>query len=151
MAGLRSFSLRAALLGAILVPSAGAAVAEDKKPATPMPPWQIQFPLDQTFSLRELNGKPVPSDLDVSLKIDGNLRGTGFTGCNSWSATIYPINGQKLALGPPVLTKKQCAKDVMQIETGFLSALVGQPAWDLVNDELIIKGPHGSLKMVRSL
>src|SRR5258708_7387456 len=32
---------------------------------------QKNFPLDQTWSLRELNGKPVPSTLDVSLKIDG--------------------------------------------------------------------------------
>jgi heat shock protein HslJ len=127
------------------------AFADDDKPKQPMPPWQIQFPLDQTFSLRELNGKPVPEGLDVSLKIDGSLRGTGYTGCNSWSATIYPIRGQKLALGPPALTKNECPKDVKAIEVGFLNALVGNPSWDLINDELIIKGPHGTLKMVRSL
>ena len=39
----------------------------------------------------------------------------------------------------------------MAIETGFLSALFGQPSWDLVNGELIIKGPRGTLKMVRSI
>ena len=150
---IRFASTRAALVAAARAAavSGAAFAASDDKPKTPMPPWSIQFPFDQTFSLKELNGKPVPDGLDVSMKIDGSQRGTGFTGCNSWSATIYPINGQKLAAGPPALTKKQCPKDVMAIETGFLSALYGQPAWDLVNGELIIKGPRGTLKMVRSL
>jgi heat shock protein HslJ len=62
---------------------------EDKdEPPKPLPPLQKNFPLDQTWSLRELNGKPVPPGLDASLKIDGALRGSGFTGCNSWSATL---------------------------------------------------------------
>ena len=86
---------------------------EDQKPK-PLPPLQKNFPLDQTWSLRELNGKPVPSGLDASLKIDGALRGSGFTGCNSWSATLYPVKDQHLMVGPFALTKKQCAKDVMQ-------------------------------------
>ncbi|MBV8664658.1 MAG: META domain-containing protein [Hyphomicrobiales bacterium] len=117
----------------------------------PLPPQQKNFPLDQTWSLRELNGKPVRSDLDVSLKIDGALRGSGFTGCNTWSATMYPIKDQKLLVGPYALTKKQCDKDTMAIEFGFLSALLNQPAWDLVNGELVIKGSRGSLRLVRSL
>ena len=116
-----------------------------------MPPQQKNFPLDQTWQLKELNGKPVPADLDVSLKIDGALRGSGFTGCNSWSATMYPIKDQHLAVGPYALTKKQCDKDTMAIEFGFLTALLAQPSWDLVNGELVIKGPRGSMRLARSL
>jgi heat shock protein HslJ len=123
---------------------------EDKTPK-PLPPLQKNFPLDQTWSLRELNGKPVPSGLDASLKIDGNLRGSGFTGCNSWSATLYPVKDQHLMVGPFALTKKQCPKDVMAIEFGFLSGLLGSPTWDLVNGDLVIKGPRGSMRLVRSL
>jgi heat shock protein HslJ len=123
---------------------------EDDTPK-PLPPLQKNFPLDQTWSLKELNGKPVPPGSDVSLKIDGALRGSGFTGCNSWSATLYPVKDQHLAVGPYALTKKQCAKDVMQLELGFLSALVGSPTWDLVNGELVIKGPRGALRLGRSL
>ena len=91
---------------------------EDNGPPKPLPPQQKNFPLDQTWSLRELNGKPVPDGLDVSFKIDGSLRGSGFTGCNSWSATIYPVKDQHLAVGPYALTKKQCAKDLMAVELG---------------------------------
>src|SRR5208283_904325 len=129
---------------------AGAYAADDEE-KHPLPPLQKNFPFDQTFSLRELNGKPVPEGLDASLKIDGNLRGSGFTGCNSWSATLYPVKDQHLMVGPFALTKKQCPKDVMQIEVGFLSTLIGNPTWDLVNGDLVIKGPRGTARLARSL
>ena len=132
-------------------PSHGPQSEEDNAPPKPLPPLQKNFPLDQTWSLRELNGKPVPDGLDASLKIDGNLRGSGYTGCNSWSATLYPVKDQHLLVGPFALTKKQCPKDVMAVEFGFLSSLIGQPTWDLVNGDLVIKGPRGSMRLVRSL
>ena len=124
---------------------------EDQGPPKPLPPLQKNFPLDQTWSLRELNGKPVPAGVDVSLKIDGSLRGSGYTGCNSWSATMYPVKDQHLAVGPYALTKKQCPKDIMQLEMGFLSGLLGSPEWDLVNGDLVIKGPRGTMRLARSL
>jgi heat shock protein HslJ len=131
--------------------SSGPQTDEDKGPPKPLPPLQKNFPLDQTWSLRELNGKPVPDGLDASLKIDGALRGSGFTGCNSWSATLYPVKDQHLMVGPFAMTKKQCPKDVMAIEMGFLSSLIGNPTWDLVNGDLVIKGPRGSIRLARSL
>ena len=153
---LKSISLVAALVSALGF--ATTAYAAQKGPKSegddtpkPLPPLEKNFPLDQTWSLKELNGKPVPPGLDISLKIDGSLRGSGFTGCNSWSATLYPVKDQHLAVGPYALTKKQCAKDIMQLELGFLSALVGNPAWDLVNGDLVIKGPRGALRLARSL
>ena len=153
---LKSISLVAAVAVALCFATAAGAKSkgpqsdEDDTPK-PLPPLQKNFPLGQTWSLRELNGKPVPPGLDISLKIDGTLRGSGFTGCNSWSATLYPVKDQHLAVGPYALTKKQCAKDIMQLELGFLSALVGNPEWDLVNGDLVIKGPRGALRLARSL
>jgi heat shock protein HslJ len=135
--------------------SATSALAQMRMPGDdtvkPLPPQQKNFPLDQTWSLRDINDKPVPAGLDASLKIDGNLRGSGYTGCNAWSATLYPVKDQHLLLGPYALTKKQCAKDVMAVEFSFLSALTGSPTWDLVNGDLVIKGPKGSLRLARSL
>lgn len=150
---LTAAGLGAAALSLAMAASAaqrGPQVEGDKTPK-PLPPLQKNFPLDQTWSLRELNGKSVPSGLDASLKIDGNLRGSGFTGCNSWSATLYPIKDQHLLVGPFALTKKKCPKDVMAIEFGFLSNLLAKPAWDLVNGDLVIKGPRGSMRLARSL
>ena len=143
----------AAVMAAVPVlagPPKGPVDEEEQKPK-PLPPLQKNFPLDQTWSLRELNGKPVPDGLDASLKIDGNLRGSGFTGCNSWSATLYPVKDQHLMVGPFALTKKQCPKDLMALEAGFLTGLLGNPEWDLVNGDLVIKGPRGSMRLERSL
>ncbi len=151
---LMAVALAAAALGLAppaLAGSKGPQTEEDAGPPKPLPPLQKNFPLDQTWSLRELNGKPVPSGLDASLKIDGSLRGSGFTGCNSWSATLYPVKDQHLMVGPFALTKKQCPKDVMAIEVGFLSTLIGNPTWDLVNGDLVIKGPRGAARLARSL
>jgi heat shock protein HslJ len=150
---MKPFLLRAAavLFAAAFATLAAAQMRQKEEELKPLPPSAKQFPLDQTWSLRDLNDKPVPSGLDASLKIDGNLRGSGYTGCNSWSATLYPVKEQHLLVGPFALTKKQCAKDVMAVEFGFLSALTGNPTWDLVNGDLVIKGPKGSLRLARSL
>jgi len=150
-------SVLAMTVGAVFLCAGTAAFAgpsgpqEEEGPPKPLPPQQKNFPLDQTWSLRELNGKPVPEGLDASLKIDGAYRGSGFTGCNSWSATLYPVKDQHLAVGPFAITKKQCPKDVMAVELGFLSSLIGNPTWDLVNGDLVIKGPRGALRLARSL
>ncbi len=142
----------AALCFAAAAYAGGGPQTEDKDaPPKPLPPLQKNFPLDQTWSLRELNGKPVPAGVDASLKIDGTLRGSGYTGCNSWSATMYPVKDQHLAVGPYALTKKQCDKDAMALEAGFLTGLLGSPEWDLVNGDLVIKGPRGSMRLARSL
>ena len=153
---MKSISIVAAV--AIALCFANTAYAKQKGPQSeedeapkPLPPLQKNFPLDQTWSLRELNGKPVPPGLDISLKIDGALRGSGYTGCNSYSATMYPVKDQHLAVGPFALTKKDCAKDVKALEIGFLSALLGNPEWDLVNGDLVIKGPRGAMRLARSL
>ena len=147
---MKATKFRAAIaLSAICL--AFAAQAASDPPPQPMPPQQKNFPLDETWQLKELDGKPVSADVDASLKIDGALHASGYSGCNSWSAVIYPVKDQHLAMGPPALTKKQCDKDTMAIEFGFLSALLAQPTWDLVNGELVIKGPRGEMRLARSL
>lgn len=146
---------RAWVLGLAVALACTAASAKplkkDDDAPKPLPPMQKNFPLDQTFSLRELNGKPVSSSLDVSFKLDGSYRASGFSGCNSWSATAYPQNNQHLLAGGFVTTKKACDKANLEIERGFLRALLGTPAWDLVNGDLVIKGPGGALRFARSL
>ena len=64
---------------------------------------------------------------------------------------MWPSKEQHILAGSFATTHKQCDKDTMAIETGFLGALLGSPAWDLINGDLVIKGPRGTLRMVRSL
>ena len=141
----------AALLGALGVAGAQMRFTDEPEKPKPMPPLQKTFPLDQTFSLRELDGKPVASSLDISLKIDSALHASGFAGCASWSAVMYPIKDQHLLTGQFAPMRKQCDKDTMEIQSKFLSSLLGSPTWDLVNGDLVIKGPRGAMRMVRSL
>ena len=111
--------------------------------------YDKEFPTKATFNLKEINGKPPAGD--ASLLIDGTLRGSGSSGCNTWSATIYPIKGQKLAMGPVVMTKKQCDAAVMAFEKEYLTILHSGPTWDTQGDTLTVKGPTGTLVFLRSL
>ena len=146
--------MRAWVLALTVVLAGAAAFAKplpQEDAPKPLPPMQKNFPLDETFSLRELNGKPVDSTLDVSFKLDGSYHASGFSGCNSWSATAYPQANQHILVGGLVMTKKPCDKANEAIQNGFLRALQGGPAWDLVNGDLVIKGPGGAIRMARSL
>ncbi len=116
-----------------------------------MPPLQKNFPLDQTWSLRELNGKPVPSGLDISLKIDGSLARLRLHRLQFVVGDAVSGQGPASCRRSLALTKKHCPKDVMALELGFLSALLGSPEWDLVNGDLVIKGPRGAMRLARSL
>jgi heat shock protein HslJ len=108
-----------------------------------------EFPTKATWNLKEMNGKAPPAD--ASLLIDGTLRGSGSSGCNTWSATIYPIKGQKLAMGPVVMTKKTCDPALTTFEKEYLTILHSGPTWDQQGDTLTLKGPTGSLVFARSL
>ena len=64
---LKSLSILAVAAAALCFTAAayaGAAARKPKRtrPPKPLPPLQKNFPLDQTWSLRELNGKPVPPE-----------------------------------------------------------------------------------------
>lgn len=110
-----------------------------------------QFQTKITWRLVEINNKRLPANVDVTLMIDDAYRGSGFGGCNSWSATIYPVRGQKLAMGPIAYTKKQCDATTMQIERAFLSALAAGPEWDVQNSTMTLKAGGGSLRLERAL
>lgn len=109
------------------------------------------YPTKTTWSLKSLNNKPVPRDADITLMIDDNFRGTGFAGCNYWSATIYPMRGQRLASGPVATTRKQCPPAVMQLERAFLVGVHSGPEWDLVGPELVLKTKGATLRFERAL
>ncbi len=110
-------------------------------------PQDKLFPLDATFQLISINGKPVNEG--QSLTIDSSFRGSGFAGCNSWSAATYPIKGQRIAMGPVALTKKMCAPAIMAQERTFLYALHSGPNWTMEGPILTVKSRAGTLQFRR--
>ena len=132
---------------------------DEKKPAAPagqpLEKSEKQFPTGTVWVLKAFNDKPVPGTEELTFSIDSAYRGTGYSGCNTWSATIFPVKNQTLAVGPVALTKKKCDAATMKFENTYLIGIHAGPTWDLVgsNDgtELIMKGQGGTLRFIRSL
>lgn len=111
--------------------------------------YESPFPTKANWLLTTINGKNPPAD--ASLLIDENLRGSGSSGCNTWSATLYPIKGHKLAMGPVAMTKKTCSNDVNGFERAYLTVLRSGPVWDLKGSTLTVKSQYGELVFNRGL
>ncbi|WP_293806782.1 META domain-containing protein [uncultured Bosea sp.] len=117
---------------------------------TPISQQEKTFPLGASWSVVALNGKPV-QDRRATLMVDMNLRGTGFGGCNTFSAAAYPLRQQGFAVGPIALTKRSCDKGMLEFEKAFLLALRATSKWDLVSGRLVLKGGAGEVTLSRSL
>lgn len=109
------------------------------------------FPSESTWMAVSLNGKPFGGGERPSFILDKQFRAKGFGGCNSFSATAYPLNQQHIAVGPFALTKRTCDKALMEAEQAFFMALRTASVWDLQGTLLVMKGPNGELKFERSL
>ncbi len=127
---------------------------EDEKKPQYIPsekPTEKVFPLDSTWTAVSLNGKPFTGRDRPTFSLDQQYRAKGFGGCNTYSATSYPLREQRIAVGPFALTRKQCEKDVMESERAFLVALRTSQQWDLEGSTLVIKTQSGELRMERSI
>jgi heat shock protein HslJ len=116
----------------------------------PPPAQEKTFPLGASWAAISLNGRPI-GDRRATLQVDANLRGTGFGGCNTFSAAAYPLRQQGFAVGPLALTKRACDKGLLDFERTYLMALRGARNWDLAEGKLVIKGAAGELRFERGL
>ena len=133
-------------------PPAKADAATQENPVSPdLPGIEKKFPTKSSYELKSINGKPVPNDIIVTFIVDDAFRGTGNAGCNTWSATIYPVRGQRLAVGQVALTGKVCDKTRMEIEHNFVSILHASPKWNTSGSEMTLKLPQASMVLQRSL
>jgi heat shock protein HslJ len=109
-----------------------------------------QFPLGWAWSGVSLNGKPFTTERPT-LTVDENLRGSGFAGCNTFSASMYPLKEQAFAVGPLAVTRRSCDKGVNEAERALLVALRTAQKWDTVAGRLVIKSQAGELVFERAL
>ena len=124
----------------------------DAPPPSPLPLGKPEaaFPVNVDWTLVEMNGKPVPGEAP-SFVLDDKFRATGFSGCNTYSLTLFPIRGQKLAAGAIAMTRKACDKAEMLFEHSFLVGLHSVPTWSLEGDALVIKAPTATMRFRRGL
>jgi heat shock protein HslJ len=132
-----------------LAVSSSAFAQQAARPAAAQQKEEKTFPKDSNWTLRAINGKTLPAGMEATLTIDGQFRGSGFSGCNTWSATMWPVRNQRFAVGPVALTKKQCDAAKMAFERTYLVTLHNRSGWDLVNGMLEVKGASGSLSFAR--
>ena len=109
------------------------------------------FPLGATWTAVSLNGKPYNGSDRPTFIIDSQYRARGYGGCNTFTATAFPLREQHLAVGPLALTKKSCDKALAAAEQAFLVALRTSGAWDLVGSQLVIRTQNGELRFDRAL
>ena len=121
--------------------------------ASPVKPGEPEkkFPTKVVWVLKEFNGKPVPAGSDLTLTIDDTYRGSGASGCNTWSATVYPSRGQRLGVGPVAITHNTCDQAKTALENAYLTAVHAAPFWDIEGGDLVLKSPAGVLRFQRSI
>lgn len=157
---LRRLALAAAPLAAVLAAAlpAGAQMSRPiggDKPAQQEQQQQQQkpdkqFPVGWSWTAVSLNGRPLGGSERPTLLVDEHYRARGFSGCNTYSATAYPLQKQGFAVGPVASTRKSCDKALMDQETTFLRALRASGQWDLVDGVFILKGQAGELRFERN-
>lgn len=152
-------AILAAMAAPSLMPADAAAQSRQRMPSreelgtpqsAPIQQQEKNFPLGASWTAISLNGKPI-ADRRATLQVDANLRGTGFGGCNTFSASAYPLRAQGFAVGPLALTKRTCDKGLSEFERAFLTALRASQKWDLVEGKLVLRGGAGELRFDRAL
>lgn len=133
-------------------PRGGGNAPPPSQNGVPQPRTDKVFPVNVSWLAVSLNGRSFPGERPA-ITLDANLRIKGFGGCNTFSATAYPLRNQGLAVGPLALTKRSCAGGLAEAERTFLVALRTAQKWDVTNNggTLIIQGQNGELRFERSL
>jgi heat shock protein HslJ len=119
-------------------------------PAGGAPAQGKVFPVNVQWSLASLNGQAVAGD-QPTLQLDAQLRMRGFAGCNTFSATAYPLKNQGITVGPVAVTNKVCDKAVMDAEKTYLLGLRTALQWDVKDGFLYMRGEKSELKFERAL
>ncbi|HEY8260567.1 MAG TPA: META domain-containing protein [Methylosinus sp.] len=127
------------------------ATKEQKEDGSPEPVLTYKpFPHNFIFNLKDINGKAPPAD--IWIRVDSTMRGSGFSGCKSWSA-VFVVGANRL--GPksmPAVADSKCDPALQAIERDFWQMMLSGPFWDTQGSDLILKGAKGGvLRFTRSL
>lgn len=116
----------------------------------PQPTQAMQFPLGAAWTLVSIGGKPVSGERPT-IVVDDQLRAKGFSGCNTYSATAYPLREKGFLVGPIAVTRRACPGPAMAAERAFLVALRASRNWNLEQGRLVLSGGAGELRFERAL
>lgn len=116
------------------------------------PAREKQFPVGASWAAISLNDRTYPVDRNRPyFTLDGQYQLRGFGGCNTFSATAYPLRSQGFAVSPFAVTRKSCGAAIDAAERAFMLALRMSQKWDLVKGILVLQGSAGTIRADRSL
>lgn len=94
-----------------------------------------EAPLTGAWKVVTLGGMILPAEAEVTLAFAApNV--SGMSGCNRFTGS-YTQSGQTLRFGPVASTRMACAPQLMDIETGFSTALTSITGFDLGADGVL--------------
>ena len=132
---------RAALVCLLLAAAARLAWAEEAA---------RRFPVEQRFVVTYLNGQDFAAkSLTFTVRRDQGkgMRGTGFSGCNTWFARVE-IMDDRFAMGEIGSTEKFCHRDRMKTEMEFMAILKSLTRWSMDGRTLVLGGDNATLLLV---
>lgn len=141
---MRRVGLSACLFAALLC--ATPALAQSKPAAKPAEPAKrsLPFPLGRAFIAVSYKDQAFKDDRPTLL-ISPQLRGSGFSACNNWSATVIPRADQRMAVGPVALTRRKCDDRLMHNEQVYIFVMQTAQAWYYDGRLLTLDGPYGKI------
>jgi len=147
---MKSITARLFLALALLSGAFASPTFAQKAPAGGGGPQGKVFPVNVAWELVSVNGA-APEGEKPTLQLDSQLRMRGFGGCNTFSATAYPLKNQGITVGPVAVTSKTCDKAVMEAEKVYLLGLRTALQWDVSGGLLVLRGEKAELKFQRAL
>lgn len=97
-----------------------------------------------TWMLTELGDEALPEGVTVTAVFgeDGSLSGSA--GCNNYN-TSYEADGQNLTVSPQIMTTMMmCPDPAMQVEQGYVEALVNVASFEMSADTLVLSDASGA-------
>jgi heat shock protein HslJ len=104
----------------------------------------LAFPVNRTFVAVSYKDQIFKDDRP-SILVSSSNRGTGFSACNNWSATIVTRADQHMAVGPVAISKRVCDARLMHNEQVFLYVLRTAQSWSYDGKTLTLAGPYGAM------
>lgn len=118
------------------------------KPVVPKPldmkSSSLQFPFNRTLVAVAFKDQEFRDDRPTLL-VTTNNRGTGFSACNNWSATVMANPNQRFLVGPVAISKRKCTDRLMHNEQVFLYVMRTAQRWTFDGQTLTLAGPYGTM------
>jgi heat shock protein HslJ len=112
-------------------------------PKAPVKP-SLPFPFNRTFVAVSYKDQPFKDDRPT-FRLSKENRGSGWSACNNWSATLITRGDQRMLVGPVAVTKRACEDRLLHNEQVFLFVLRTAQTWFYDGKTLTVDGPYGPI------